>query len=255
MTIREISESLKKADIAALPKLLEPLAQDERAQVKSLVLRYQKKYDDYLKEIDRLEVMSAYERKYESAEYICGIDEAGRGPYAGPVVAAAVVLPKNCRILYLNDSKKLSEKKREQLYDEIMEKAISVGVGYSSPEEIDRINILQADYEAMRQAIGNLTITPQILLNDALIIPGVNIAQEKIIHGDAKSISIAAASVIAKVTRDRMMVLYDRLYPQYGFAKNKGYGSAAHEEAIRKHGLCPIHRRSFTGKFWKNERE
>jgi ribonuclease HII len=155
--------------------------------------------------------------------------------------------------LYLNDSKQLSAAKREQLYDEIMEKAISVGVGIVGPDVIDEINILQADYEAMRQAVGKLSVIPQVLLNDAVTIPGLPMIQENIIHGDAKSLSIAAASVIAKVTRDRMMVMYDELYPEYGFAKNKGYGSAAHEAAIREHGLCPIHRRSFTSKFRKQE--
>ncbi len=199
----------------------------------------------------RLEGMKEYERKYSTLEYICGIDEAGRGPYAGPVVAAAVVLPKDCEILYLNDSKKLSEKRREALFDEIMEKAISVGVGIIGPDVIDEINILEADYEAMRVAVGKLSVKPDVLLNDAVIIPGIDegIIQEKIIHGDALSVSIAAASVIAKVTRDRIMVEYDKIYPEYGFAKHKGYGTAAHEAAIREYGLCPIHRRSFTSKF------
>ena len=199
----------------------------------------------------RLEGMKEYERRYSTLEYICGIDEAGRGPYAGPVVAAAVVLPKDCEILYLNDSKKLSEKRREALYDEIMEKAISVGVGIIGPDVIDEINILEADYEAMRVAVSKLSVKPDVLLNDAVIIPGIDegIIQEKIIHGDALSVSIAAASVIAKVTRDRIMVEYDKIYPEYGFAKHKGYGTAAHEAAIREYGLCPIHRRSFTSKF------
>ena len=199
----------------------------------------------------RLEGMKEYERKYSTLEYICGIDEAGRGPYAGPVVASAVVLPKDCEILYLNDSKKLSEKRRETLFDEIMEKAISVGVVIIGPDVIDEINILEADYEAMRVAVGKLSVKPDVLLNDAVIIPGIDagIIQEKIIHGDALSVSIAAASVIAKVTRDRIMVEYDKIYPEYGFAKHKGYGTAAHEAAIREYGLCPIHRRSFTSKF------
>ncbi len=199
----------------------------------------------------RLEGMKEYERKYSTLEYICGIDEAGRGPYAGPVVAAAVILPKDCEILYLNDSKKLSEKRRETLFDEIMEKAVSVGVGIIGPDVIDEINILEADYEAMRVAVSKLSVKPDVLLNDAVIIPGIDedIIQEKIIHGDALSVSIAAASVIAKVTRDRIMVEYDKIYPEYGFAKHKGYGTAAHEAAIREYGLCPIHRRSFTSKF------
>lgn len=253
MNTNEIGEMLKGTAPDQLPGVLKELSSDSRASVKKLAERYQKKYDTYLKELERLKKMTTYEHRYAQYEYICGIDEAGRGPYAGPVVAAAVILPKDCQILYLNDSKQLSEAKREQLYDEIMEKAVAVGVGIVGPEVIDQINILQADYEAMRQAVHKLSVQPQMLLNDAVTIPGLRIPQESIIHGDAKSISIAAASVIAKVTRDRMMVMYDELYPEYGFAKHKGYGSASHEEAIRKYGLCPIHRRSFTKKFQEQE--
>ena len=202
-------------------------------------------------ELCRLEEMRRYEKEYEFCKAVCGIDEAGRGPLAGPVVAGAVILPKDCRILYLNDSKKLSEKKREALFDEIREKAAAWAVGIVSPGTIDEINILQATYEAMRQAIGKLPLVPDVLLNDAVTIPGVDsrIRQVPIIKGDAKSVSIAAASIIAKVTRDRMMAEYDKLYPEYGFARHKGYGTAAHIEAIRKYGPCPIHRRSFIGKF------
>lgn len=167
-----------------------------------------------------------YERQYGECGVICGIDEAGRGPLAGPVVAAAVILDINCPILYVNDSKKLSEKKREELYDEIMEKAVSVGVGIASPETIDEINILQADYVAMREAVSQLTPKPEVFLNDAVTIPGIEGRQVPIIKGDAKSLSIAAASIIAKVTRDRMMREYDKLFPEYDFAKNKGYGTA-----------------------------
>lgn len=197
-------------------------------------------------EKERLETMRIYERQYEQdCEYICGIDEAGRGPLAGPVVAAAVVLPKGLAIPYANDSKKLTEKRRELLYPEIMEKALAVGVGIVSPERIDEINILQATYEAMRQAIGQLAVRPDILLNDAVRIPGVEIPQVPIVKGDAKSMSIACASIIAKVTRDRMMVQYDEMYPGYGFAGHKGYGSAAHMAAIRAKGPSPIHRRTF----------
>ena len=189
--------------------------------------------------------MRSYEHLYERYGYVCGIDEAGRGPLAGPVVAGAVILPEDCEILWLNDSKQLSEKKREALYDEIMEKALAVSVGMASPARIDEINILQATYEAMREAIAGLKIRPQVLLNDAVKIPQVEISQVPIIKGDAKSLSIAAASVIAKVTRDRLMKDYDKLMPEYGFAKHKGYGSAAHMEAIRKFGSSPIHRQSF----------
>ena len=197
------------------------------------------------KERARIEAMKVYEREYESHGWICGIDEVGRGPLCGPVVASAVILPKDCQILYLNDSKKLSEKKREELYDVIMEQAVAVGIGMASPAQIDEMNILQATYEAMRQAIAGLKVKPAVLLNDAVTIPGVEIPQIPIIKGDAKSVSIAAASIIAKVTRDRMMVEYDRLYPGYDLASNKGYGTKVHMEALRTVGPCEIHRRTF----------
>ena len=201
------------------------------------------------RELDRLEQMREYEKKYDSFSFICGIDEAGRGPLAGPVAAGAVILPKDCQILYLNDSKKLSEKRREELFLEIKEKAVSYGVGIVSPEVVDEINILQATYEAMRQAVSKLSVVPDIFFNDAVVIPGIDDKKQiKIIKGDAKSVSIAAASIMAKVTRDHMMLEYDKIYPEYGFAKHKGYGTKAHMDAIREFGMCPIHRRSFLTK-------
>ena len=170
------------------------------------------------------------------------------------MVAGACILPADCQILYLNDSKKLSEKRREALFEEIKEKAVAFGVGIVSPAVIDEINILQATYEAMRQAVNKLPVAPDIFLNDAVIIPGIEEnRQVKIIKGDAKSVSIAAASILAKVTRDHMMAEYDSLYPQYGFAKHKGYGTKAHLDAIREYGMCPIHRRSFLKKFEERE--
>ncbi len=200
-------------------------------------------------ERQRLHAMREYERMHEDAALICGIDEAGRGPLAGPVVAAAVILPKDCEILYLNDSKKLSPARRERLYGEIMEKAVAVGIGQASPQRVDEINILQATYEAMREAINRLGKTPDILLNDAVTIPGVDIPQEPIVKGDAKSVSIAAASIIAKVTRDRIMAELDAAYPGYGFARHKGYGTEAHIAALRELGPSPVHRRTFIKKF------
>lgn len=197
------------------------------------------------KEIARTKAMSTFEEEYKDYPYICGIDEVGRGPLAGPVVAGAVILPKDDMILYLNDSKKLSEKKREMLYDEIMNRAVATGIGMASPARIDEINILQATYEAMRMAIDNLKVRPDILLNDAVTIPQVDILQVPIIKGDAKSISIAAASIIAKVTRDRLMVEYDKVLPGYDFASNKGYGTKAHIAELKELGPTPIHRRSF----------
>ncbi len=247
--ITDIRNELKAADETKLPLFVEKYKEDERSGVQSLVARAKKLISDYEKEKKRIELMKTYEKKYCSFEYICGIDEAGRGPLAGPVVAGAVILPKDCDILYLNDSKQLSPKKREELYDVIMSEAVAAGIGCSSHERIDEINILQATYEAMREAISKLDKKPDILLNDAVRIPNVDIEQVPIIKGDAKSISIAAASIIAKVTRDRLMLEYDRLYPEYHFADNKGYGAAAHIEALKKYGPSPIHRRSFIGNF------
>ena len=211
--------------------------------------RLKRQQEKLAAELDRLENMRLYEKKYESCGLICGIDEAGRGPLAGPVVAGAVILPRDCQILYLNDSKKLTARRRELLYEEIMEKALAVGTGVVSHARIDEINILQATYEAMRQAIEKLGMEPDILLNDAVTIPEVTLKQVPIIKGDAKSVSIAAASVIAKVTRDHMMVEMDQKYPGYGFASNKGYGSAAHIASIREMGPCEIHRKTFIRNF------
>lgn len=247
--IAEIKEILEQAGIPELPEVMARFAADEREGVKKLLVKAQKRLDAYEKEVARTENMKMYERKYSDFSYICGIDEVGRGPLAGPVVAAAVILPKDCNILYINDSKQLSEEKRETLYEEIMENAVGVGIGIVSHERIDEINILQATYEAMRQAVSKLSVTPDLLLNDAVTIPELTMKQVPIIKGDAKSISIAAASIVAKVTRDRMMVELDRFYPEYGFAGNKGYGSAGHIDALKRIGPCPIHRRTFIRNF------
>lgn len=244
-SIQEIKERFKNTQVQKLPALCEAYKADERKGVQKLVEQGEKRIQALEKEKERLKQMREFERKYEHLGYVCGIDEVGRGPFAGPVVAGAVILPPDCEILYVNDSKQLSEKMREQLYNEIMEKAISVAVGYASPQRIDEINILQATYEAMREAVSKLEVKPQILLNDAVTIPQITIPQVPIIKGDAKSISIAAASIVAKVTRDRLMREYDKIMPKYGFASNKGYGSKEHIEAIKKYGPTPIHRKSF----------
>lgn len=244
-----IKEELQAAEETMLPSFITEYQKDERSGVQKLVQQAQKKLDNLAKERARIETLKKYEKEYEACGYICGIDEVGRGPLAGPVVAGAVILPKDCNILYINDSKKLSEKKREELYDIIMEQAVATGIGMVGPGRIDEINILQATYEAMREAIHNLSVTPDILLNDAVTIPEVSIRQIPIIKGDAKSISIGAASIIAKVTRDRLMVEYDKVMPEYGFASNKGYGSKEHIEALKKYGPTPIHRRSFITHF------
>ena len=203
--------------------------------------RLRKQQEKLEKEIARTEAMSVFEKEYSDHQAICGIDEVGRGPFAGPVVAGAVILPKDHPILYLNDSKKLSEKKREELYEVILKEAVATGIGMASPARIDEINILQATYEAMRMAISNLSVQPDLLLNDAVTIPEIEIMQIPIIKGDAKSVSIAAASILAKVTRDRLMVEYEKVFPGYDFASNKGYGTKAHIEGLKKLGPTPIH--------------
>ena len=248
-TIREIKEELQAASGTEREKLLELYREDTRSGVVSLVKKYDREKELLEKEKQRIEDMKVYENPYSHVGWICGIDEAARGPLAGPVVAGAVILPEDSKILWLNDSKQLSAKKREELYDVIMEEAISVGVGYASPARIDEINILQATYEAMREAVGKLDPAPDLLLNDAVTIPGVEIRQVPIIKGDAKSISIGAASIVAKVTRDRLMEQYADVFPEYDFASNKGYGSAAHIAALKEYGPTPIHRHSFIKNF------
>ena len=249
LSMSEIKAIYQAADESMLPDFISRFIADERKGVQDLIEKADKRLLAFEKEKERSYQMLSYEREYAEYEYICGIDEAGRGPLAGPVVAAAVVLPKECDILYLNDSKQLSAKKREELFDIIKEKAVSYGIGFATPERIDEINILQATYEAMREAVNKLSVKPDILLNDAVTIPGVEIRQVPIIKGDAKSASIAAASILAKVTRDRLMMEYDEVMPQYGFASNKGYGSAMHIKALEEHGASPIHRKSFITHF------
>ncbi len=245
--IGQIKEEFNNISDESLRALIREYQSDARAGVQALVLQAEKRLGKREAELARLDGMKIYERKYADYAWIAGIDEVGRGPLAGPVVACAVILPKDCEILYLNDSKKLSPKKRETLCEEILEKAVSVGIGMASPERIDEINILQATYEAMREAIEKLSPQPTLLLNDAVTIPEVDIYQVPIIKGDAKSVSISAASIVAKVTRDQLMVEYDAQMPGYGFASNKGYGTADHIEALKKYGPSPIHRKSFIG--------
>lgn len=186
------------------------------------------------------------EARNNGYKFICGVDEAGRGPLAGPVCAAAVILPQDCIIEGLNDSKKLSEKKREALFDIIIEKADAYSIAYGSLEEIEEYNILEATYIAMNRAIEGLNINADFALIDGNRVPrGIKIPCETVVKGDSKSFSIAAASILAKVTRDRLMLEYDKKYPQYLFAQHKGYGTKAHYEAIKQHGVCEIHRLSF----------
>ena len=255
LSVKEIDDNLKQVPMNALRAALDPFRSDPRAGVQKLVEKHERRIEAYQAELERLDRMMTYERKYADYGIICGIDEAGRGPLAGPVCAAAVILPKDHPILYVNDSKQLSAKKREELYDVIVREAVSYGVSLIGEKAIDRINILQADYEAMRQAVSKLSAEPGLCLNDAVHIPDLPIRQVSIVHGDARSLSIAAASIIAKVTRDRIMERYDQLYPEYGFAKHKGYGTAGHIQAIRDYGPCPIHRMSFIHSFVGQSRQ
>ena len=245
----EASKDWQESAKSPLNEFITSYSEDTRKGVVSLCEKAKKEFKKLHLERERIESLKVYEREYEHLGYICGIDEVGRGPLAGPVVAGAVILPKDCKLLYLNDSKQLSEKKREELYDKIMERAVATGIGVVSPARIDEINILQATYEAMRMAIGNLKVQPDLLLNDAVTIPEVEIPQVPIIKGDAKSVSIAAASIIAKVTRDRLMVEYDKVLPGYDFASNKGYGTKKHIEGLKELGPSPIHRRTFIKKY------
>lgn len=216
-----------------------------------------KAYEAYLRRNERREreirrVRTLYEREdyfhENGVKYVGGIDEAGRGPLAGPVVAACVILMPDVFIDHLNDSKKLSEKRREEVFSDIVKNSVSIGVGLSDVAEIDRINILNADYEAMKRAVGSMEIKPGMLLTDAVRIPDVDIMQESWIRGDQKIASVAAASIIAKVTRDHIMRVYDSIVPEYGFAKHKAYGTKAHYDAIEKYGILPIHRKTFLKK-------
>lgn len=248
-TMKDIKARFASAKEGEYNALFRHYENDERSGVQKLIQQYHKKLRALEDERVRTESMKKYEHEYEHLGYLCGIDEVGRGPLAGPVVACAVILPKDCDILWLNDSKKLTAKKREELYDVILEGAVSVGIGMASPERIDEINILQATYEAMREAVSKLSREPDLLLNDAVTIPEMTIMKVPIIKGDAKSVSIAAASILAKVTRDRLMIEYDKILPEYGFAGHKGYGSKEHIAAIQKYGPSPIHRRTFIKNF------
>ena len=252
---KAVKEKVDKIDVNEvhnsedLIKIIDILKADKRKNINSLGNKLQRAKDKIESEIKRVREMYNFDKSFGDFQVVAGVDEVGRGPLAGPVAAGAVILPKDCLILYLNDSKKLSEKRREELFLEIKEKALAWSVGIATPQRIDEINILQATYEAMREAIKGLGVEPGLLLNDAVTIPGVEIPQIPIVKGDAKSVSIAAASILAKVTRDHMMAEYDEIYPGYGFGKHKGYGTKAHIEALKELGPCPIHRRSFIGHF------
>ncbi|MEF9992597.1 MAG: ribonuclease HII [Romboutsia sp.] len=246
-SVKEIKEIVDNLDKNQYLQYIDILRSDERKSVQGLAVKLAKRLDTIRKEEERLETINVFENEgyYKGYTYIGGIDEAGRGPLAGPVVAAVVVFKKDTKINGINDSKKLSEAKRNELFDIIKEEALDYGIGIVNNEEIDEFNILNATYMAMKKAVNCLKHTPDYLLIDATTIPGVKIAQKPIIKGDSKSISIAAASILAKVTRDSLMYQYDDIYPKFGFKGHKGYGTKEHYEAIETNGITPIHRRSF----------
>lgn len=246
-SVKEIKEIIDGSSVDKYLEYIDILRNDERKSVQSIAVKMAKKLDSIRKENERLEIINAFENEgyNKGYVYIGGIDEAGRGPLAGPVVASVVVFKPNTKIEGINDSKKLSESKRDELFDIIKEQALDYGIGIVNNEEIDEFNILNATYMAMKKAINCLEKTPDYLLVDAATIPGIDTDQKAIIKGDSKSISIAAASILAKVTRDSIMYQYEEMYPGYGFKSHKGYGTKEHYEAIEKLGITPIHRKSF----------
>lgn len=246
-SISEIKEEFAECNVDEILNKIEIYKFDGRKGVEKLIDSARKRLEKYEAEEVRLEEMLFFERDCYSKNFnlVAGIDEVGRGPLAGPVVASVVILPKDCKIQGVNDSKKLTEKKRVELDKIIKEKAIAYAIGVIDHKVIDEINILQATYEAMRQALDKIEVKPDFILNDAVVIPYVDIPQRGIVEGDGKSMSIAAASIIAKVYRDNLMVEYSEKYPDYGFESNKGYGAASHIAKIQADGLCEIHRRSF----------
>ncbi|NLB41884.1 MAG: ribonuclease HII [Clostridiales bacterium] len=248
-TISEVKEILIQEESIS-ETLLAAMKDDSRIGIQKLLERYYREQEEQKRKQEKAQRMLIYERMLWSKGYsfIGGIDEAGRGPLAGPVVSACVVLPKELIIEGVDDSKKLSPHKREYLFDIIMEKALSVGFGIVDHNQIDKVNIYQATKESMEQAVNACKQSPDYLLLDAMQLKRIPLAQLSLIGGDGKSQTIAAASIIAKVTRDKIMVSFAKIYPEYGFEKHKGYGTEEHVEAIRKHGLSPIHRKSFLTK-------
>lgn len=246
-SVNQIKQHLSSVDLDKIPEAIKIYLEDERISVKKLIEQYQKKYIKYQNELQRIKEISKYETElYQKGKtFIAGIDEVGRGPLAGPVMTCAVILPKDCNVLGINDSKKLSASQRENICIQLKKIAIDISISKLEADEIDKINILQSVYKSMKQSVNNLNTKPDIVLVDAVSIPNINVEQLSIVKGDAKSISIAAASIIAKVTRDKLMDEYSKKYPEYGFERNKGYGTKEHIDAIKEYGLCPIHRRTF----------
>lgn len=244
MKISEVKELLAAAPT---PEQIAMLQADERSGVKKLLAAYYKRLEKAALEQARFESMLTYEKEYyaQGMQYVAGVDEAGRGPLAGPLVIASVILPQAVFIAGLNDSKQLSAAKREQIYDEIIAKAVAIEVNIVSVSNIDKLNIYTATQRGMAEVLEHLPVQPQVALIDAMPVEAKGINTVSIVHGDALSASIAAASIIAKVTRDRIMKRLDKLFPAYGFAHNKGYGSGAHMQAIAEFGATKWHRRSY----------
>ena len=243
MTIKEVKELLSSNDVTEAQ--LAELEKDPRVGVQKLIVSYRKKQAKLLAKKEAFLERFSYEKQFwQKGELVAGVDEVGRGPLAGPVVTAAVIIDHNFDLLEVNDSKKLSPEKRLQLYPKILSEAVSVGIGVESAAVIDQINIYEADRQAMAQAVKALDVKPDALLVDAMNVP-IDIPQIELIKGDAKSNSIAAASIVAKVFRDKLMDDYDKIYPQYGFPRNAGYGTKEHVEALKKYGPTPIHRKTF----------
>lgn len=248
MSVKEIKMIADTLPREKMPELIGLLVKDRRSSVKKIALSLSKKLDAFLREEERLKEMFAFEESFmhQGAGRIGGVDEAGRGPLAGPVCAACVVFRKNPMIEGINDSKKLSEKRREELFEQIVDRADAYGIGTADAAEIDERNILEATMLAMRRAVGACGEKPDFLLVDGnRMIRKLSLPQKTLIGGDARSLSIAAASILAKVSRDRLMGEFAGLYPQYGFEKHKGYGTEEHREALQRYGPSPIHRRSF----------
>lgn len=244
-TIKEIQQRLELVTDLADPFLAEA-ANDLRSGVQKAIEKRKRAIQAELDEDCRLEQMLRYEKDLYKAGYqaIAGIDEVGRGPLAGPVVAAAVILPPECKIKGLNDSKKIPKKKHQEIYQAVLDKALAVGIGLIDNEIIDQVNIYEATKLAMKEALSKLSLKPDYLLIDAMKLD-IDIPQESIIKGDANSLSIAAASIVAKVTRDKLMADYDKEYPGYDFAQNAGYGTKSHLQGLERHGVTPIHRKTF----------
>jgi len=246
LTVKQVKNKIEKLALNEAKELIDVLEADERKSINKIAKKIKKEINAVVKEKERIKRLWAYEKEVsKNIALVAGIDEVGRGPLAGPVVCAAVILPKDYEFIGINDSKKVKKADRERLFKEINEKAIAVGIGICDEKIIDDINILEATKRGMKKAVADLKEKPEFLLIDALTLDDIPINQKGIVKGDTKSVSIAAASIIAKVTRDRIMYNYDSKYPGYGFLTNVGYGTQEHRDALQALGPTPIHRKSF----------